>query len=447
MRLTRRLDSPPPLDRSGPRPRRTFRLAAGFAAVCLVAVGLSAAGPSRAAVAAVTDKGSCVDGGRVPWISKVTWGTPYLAADGVTRVPVDSAGWTTTKTGTVPTDSVVRSYDGTGRLLQTLRRTARFDYGAGVRYAYRNPLNPPSAPGRAKVTVTTGVDGDGHGSCTLTYLQPANVTRAAGDPVVAAAGDIACADGTAATAGSCRHRAVSDKILTDTAVGTVLVLGDTQYRSGTLADFHGSFDPTWGRLKSRTRPVPGNHEYRTSGAEGYYDYFGSRAGDPGRGYYSFDLGTWHVVALNSEKDTTATGAQVSWLKADLKAHPGRCTLAFYHRPRWSSGVHGDSAVVAPFVRALYDANADLILNGHDHDYERLHPLNPSGVRDNARGITQIVSGLGGVETRPISPRSTTAAANASSFGYARLVLREGYADVSYRAAVGTYTDSTRVTCH
>ena len=398
------------------------------------------------AEAAVTGTGSCVDGGRVTWISKVTWGSPYKASDGVTRISVDYAGWTTTKTGTVPTDSVVRSYDGTGRLLQTLTRTARFDYGAGVRYDYRNPLNPPSAPGQAKITVTTGVDGDGQAGCTVTYTQPASSTQASTDPVVAVAGDIACVPGS--TVGtSCQHRAVSDKILADTAVGTVLIPGDTQYPNGTLSDFKASYDPTWGRLKSKTRPVPGNHEYNTAGAAGYYDYFGSRAGDRSKGYYSFDLGSWHVVALNSEKDTAATGAQVAWLKADLKANANKCTLAFYHKPRWSAGEHGDTTAVAPFVQALYDADADIILNGHDHNYERLYPLNPSGVRDNVRGITQIVSGLGGKGTRPVTPRATTAASNASSFGYSRLVLRNGSADVSYRSAVGSYSDSTRVTCH
>ena len=446
MRLTRGYGSPPFLA-GEKRPRLLRRTMVGFAVVCLVGVGLSAAGPHRTAEAAVTQSGSCVDGGRVTWISKVVWGSPYTASDGVTRISVDYAGWTTTKTGTVPTDSVVRSYDGTGRLLQTLTRTARFDYGAGIRYDYRNPLNPPSAPGKAKVTVTTGVDGDGHGSCTQTFLQPASSTPPPADPVVAAAGDIACAPGSAVTASTCRHRAVSDKILADTAVGTVLILGDGQYPDGTLAQFKGSYDPTWGRLKSKTRPVPGNHEYNTPGATGYYDYFGARAGDRSKGYYSFDVGGWHVVALNSERDTTATGAQVAWLKADLKAHPNKCTLAFYHKPRWSAGEHGDSTVVAPFVQALYEANADIILNGHDHNYERLHPLNPSGVRDNVRGITQIVSGLGGKNTRTVTPRATTAASNASSFGYSRLVLRNGYADVSYRSAVGTYTDDTKVTCH
>ncbi len=447
MRLHREIGSPRRPHPKMRQPSRRRRLLAGLAAICLVGAGLSATGPQRVAEAAVTRNGSCVDGGGVTWISTVTWGSPYRDPNGVTRVPVNDAGWTTTRTGTVPTDSVVRSYDGSGRLLQTLRRTARFDYRAGVRYDVRNPLNPPSAPGRAKITVTTGVDGDGHGSCTLTYRQPSSADEAPGDPVVAAAGDIACAADAAVGAGSCRHKAVSDKILADTAVGTVLMLGDAQYPDGTLADFQASYHPTWGRLKPRTRPVPGNHEYQTPGARGYYDYFGSRAGDPSKGYYSFDLGTWHVIALNSEKDTAATGAQVSWLKADLEAHPNRCTLAFYHRPRWSGGSHGDSTAVAPFVRALYDADADLILNGHEHDYERLHPLNPAGVRDDLRGVTQIVSGLGGKDTRRITPRSTTAASDASSFGYTRLVLRRGYAEVSYRAAVGTYTDSTTVTCH
>ena len=146
----------------------------------------------------------------------------------------------------------VTFYDGSGKLLQTLSRVARFDYGAGIRYDYRNPLNPPSAPGRAKITVRTGVDGDGYAGCTVTYIQPSSSTPVPADPVVAVAGDIACAPGSTVTASSCRHRAVSDKIIADTAVGTVLIPGDIQYPDGTLADFKASYDPTWGRFKDIT---------------------------------------------------------------------------------------------------------------------------------------------------------------------------------------------------
>ena len=266
-------------------------------------------------------------------------------------------------------------------------------------------------------------------------------------PVVAAAGDIACKPGYS-VGSSCQHKAVSDKILADTAVGTVLALGDNQYEDGTLSAYQQSYGPTWGRLKSKTRPVPGNHEYHTSGASGYYDYFGSRAGDRTKGYYSFNVGAWHFVALNSERDTGTTGSQLTWLRADLKANPNKCVAAYFHKPRWSTGSgHGDNTVVAPFVKALYDANADLMLSGHDHDYERFYPLNPSGVRDDARGITQIVSGLGGKNHYSVAGRSTTVTKNHTAYGYSRLVLHAGSADISFVPAVGTYRDSYRLTCH
>ncbi|HET9871247.1 MAG TPA: metallophosphoesterase [Propionibacteriaceae bacterium] len=391
------------------------------------------------AAADVNRTGSCVDGGGVTWKSKVVWGNPYKAADGVIRVQVNYAGWTTARPGVVPTDSRVTTLDGSGKVLQTLTRQVGFDYKSGAAYDYRNPLNPPHAPGKARITVSTGVNGDGLGNCMVTFVQP-------NDPVVAAAGDVACAPGSVVGV-ACQHKAVSDKILTDQAVGTVLALGDLQYPNGALADFKASYGPTWGRLMSKTRPVPGNHEYNTAGATGYYDYFGTRAGSRTKGYYSFDIGTWHIVALNSERDTSATGTQVAWLKADLRAHPNKCVAAIFHTPRWSGGPHGDAVKVGPFVKALYDANAELILNGHDHDYERFYPMNPSGVRDNARGIVEIVSGLGGASQRTITPRATTAAANNTTYGYTRLVLRYDSADISYVSAVGTYQDSTRLTCH
>jgi hypothetical protein len=416
------------------------RLLMTVAAAVLAVTGLTATQPEPAA-AAVNRAGSCVDGAGVTWRSKVVWGSPYKTADGITRIQVDYAGWTTTKAGVVPTDSAVRSYDAAGRLLQTLKRTAALNYRSGAVYVARNPLNPPSAPGKAKITISTGVDGDGHHNCLVTFVQPAS------DPVVAAVGDMACEPG-AAVGKSCQQKAVSDKILADPAIGTVLALGDLQYQTGTLGAFRGSYAPSFGRLMSKTRPIPGNHEYRTPGAAGYYDYFGSRAGDRTKGYYSFNLGTWHIIALNSEKDIGATGAQLAWLRADLKAHPNKCVAAMFHRPRWSGGKeHGDSTTVAPFIQALYNANADLVLTGHDHDYERFFPLNPAGVRDNARGIVQIVSGLGGRSQYAVTPRAITAAANDSTYGYTHLVLHHGSADISYVSAVGSFSDSSKLTCH
>ena len=264
-------------------------------------------------------------------------------------------------------------------------------------------------------------------------------------PVIAAVGDIACAPGYT-VGSSCQHKAVADKIIGDTAVSKVLALGDLQYQVGALSDFQNSYDKSWGPLKSKTKPIPGNHEYETAGAAGYYDYFGALAGDRTKGYYSFDVGAWHFLALNSERDITAGGAQMAWLKADLAAHPNKCVGAMFHKPRWSSGTHGDHSSMGPFVQALYNAGAELILSGHDHDYERFYPLNPSGVRDDARGIVQIVSGQGGKNHYGVTGRSTTAAKDNTSYGYARLTLHAESADVAFVPATGSYRDAARIAC-
>jgi hypothetical protein len=275
---------------------------------------------------------------------------------------------------------------------------------------------------------------------------PAPTSTAPGtSPVIAAVGDIACAPGyTVGT--NCQHKAVADKIIADTAVSKVLALGDLQYEVGALTAFMGSYDKSWGPLKAKTKPIPGNHEYGTANAAGYFDYFGALAGDRTKGYYSFDVGAWHFVALNSEKDISATGAQVAWLKADLAAHPNKCVGAMFHKPRWSTGTHGDHSSMAPFVQALYNAGAEVILSGHDHDYERFYPLNPSGVRDDARGIVQIVSGQGGKNHYAVTGRSTTAAMDNTSHGYARLTLHADSADLAFVSAVGSYRDTAKIVC-
>jgi len=160
------------------------------------------------------------------------------------------------------------------------------------------------------------------------------------------------------------------------------------------------------------------------------------------------VGAWHFIALNSERDITSSGAQVAWLKADLAAHPNKCVGAMWHKPRWSTGAeHGNNSAMAPFVQALYNANAEVMLSGHDHDYERFYPLNPSGVRDDARGLVQIVSGLGGKSHYGVTGGATTAAKNNTTYGYTKLVLHATSASLSYVAAVGTYSDTTTIQCH
>ncbi|MEX1008308.1 MAG: Calx-beta domain-containing protein [Acidimicrobiia bacterium] len=284
-----------------------------------------------------------------------------------------------------------------------------------------------------------------------------DVTPLPGDPVIAAAGDIACDptssayNGGQGTATECRQLATSDLLVNGTDAA-VLLLGDNQYENGALVKYQQSYETSWGRVKANTRPVPGNHDYGTTGAAGYYDYFGTAAGDRTKGYYSFDVGAWHLVALNSNcaaiGGCAAGSAQEQWLRADLSAHPAACTLAFWHHPRFSSGLHGSDASTAALWQALYDANADVVLNGHDHDYERFAPQNPSGVADGARGVRQFVVGSGGRSHYATgTPKPNSEVRDSTSFGILRLTLRANGYEWAFRPAVGTFTDNGTGACH
>ena len=280
----------------------------------------------------------------------------------------------------------------------------------------------------------------------------------AADPVVAAAGDIACEttdtffNGGNGTPVACRQRATSD-LLVGGGFDAVLLLGDNQYFDGALSQYQAVFAPTWGRLGPLLRPAPGNHEYQTPGAAGYFDYFGAAAGDRSRGYYSFDLGTWHRVALNSNcSDVGGCGPgspQLRWLADDLAAHPRACTLAYWHHPRFSSGQHGDDPTYDAFWQVLYQAGADVILNGHDHDYERFAPQKPSAQADPEHGIREFVAGTGGRETRPFAPvRPNSEARNAEDLGVLKLRLRtDGYDWEFLPAAGGIFKDQGSGACH
>ena len=216
-----------------------------------------------------------------------------------------------------------------------------------------------------------------------------------------------------------------------TIPGTVFTLGDNAYESGTAAEFSRCYAPTWGRELARTRPAIGNHDAATGNANAYFAYFGAAAGEPGRGYYSYEAGAWHVVVLNSECWMTpcaAGGVQEQWLRADLAAHAGRCTLAYWHHPYWSSGPHGNDAAMRPFVDALYDAGADLVLAGHDHDYERFAPQDPEG-NATPRGLREFVVGTGGASPYPfVIVRKNSEKRVSGVYGVLRLVLSaSGYA--------------------
>ncbi len=242
--------------------------------------------------------------------------------------------------------------------------------------------------------------------------------------------------------------------LLDNIPGTVFTVGDNAYPSGTASEFKNCYGPSWGRHKSRTRPALGNHEYETAGASGYFGYFGAAAGDPDRGYYSYDRGEWHVVALNSNcKEVGGCGAdspQGRWLRNDLANHPAECTLAYFHHPLFSSGGdHGNQPQVRPLWKALYAANADVIVGAHDHSYERFAPQGPDGARNKERGIRQFVVGTGGGTQRGFGKiRPNSQARNASTPGVLKLTLEPGsYAWKFVPVAGKTFTDSGTKGCH
>jgi acid phosphatase type 7 len=234
--------------------------------------------------------------------------------------------------------------------------------------------------------------------------------------------------------------------------GTVMAVGDLAYPDGSKKNFT-CYEKTWGRVKARTRPAPGNHEFHAAGAMPYFDYFGAAAG-PRDGYYSYELGTWHILALNSEcKDIGGCDAgsrEVRWLRADLAAHPAACTLAYFHKPLFSSGsAHGNDPEMKPLWQALYDANAEVVINGHDHNYERFAPQNPDGGSDPARGIREFVVGTGGKSHRPMALlKPNSESQNADTFGVLKLTLRAGAYDWEFIPEAGKYfTDSGTAKCH
>src|SRR3954453_6105507 len=261
----------------------------------------------------------------------------------------------------------------------------------------------------------------------------------AADPVVAAAGDIAC--GPAETGVFPCQQVATSGLLLNISPAAVLALGDNQYNSGSLSDYNGFYNPSWGRLKSITHPVLGNHEYGSPNGAGYFDYFGSAAGPEPQGYYSFDVGTWHIVALNTNCDRVSGGCgtgspQEQWLRADLKAHQAKCTLAFEHHPLWAT-VTFQEPRVRPLFQALYDNDAELFLSGHDHLYERFAPSNPDQGVDNARGIQQFIVGTGGRDLSGLGPLNPNSAVrNNDTFGVLKLTLHPTSYDWQFVPAGG-----------
>jgi len=275
-------------------------------------------------------------------------------------------------------------------------------------------------------------------------------TPAPGDPILVGAGDIAGSPSGASGNDQATALLLDAIVAANPGRVTVFTAGDNAYDSGTASEYASYYDPTWGRHKAITRPVPGNHEYNTAGATGYYGYFGSAAGDPAKGYYAYNLGAWRVYALNSEIAHGAGSTEEQWLRADLAANPSACVVAYTHHPRFSSGSHGSDTGMTALWQALYDYGAELLLVGHDHNYQRFAPMTAAGVLDSARGVRQILVGTGGRSLYSFSsPIANTEAWSVSSYGVLKLTLRPASYDFQFVPIAGSsYADSgTNVACH
>ncbi len=284
--------------------------------------------------------------------------------------------------------------------------------------------------------------------------------------MIVAVGDIACDPANPSFAGgqgatnNCQQAATSDLAVAANPTA-VLALGDLQYDCGGAAAFTASYGPTWGRMLAITHPVPGNQEYNSTGTDcpaagtagGYFSYFGSAAGPLLRGWYSFDLGTWHIIAINANCDMVGGcdngSPQETWLEADLKAHPSACTLAFWHQPRFSSGSHNNDGQMDDVWKALYAAHADVVLNGHDHLYERFAPQDPNQNADPG-GIAEFIVGTGGDDhgsfDTSLEPNSVVR--DGTSFGVLEMTLHpKGYDWRFVPTAGGSFADQGSASCH
>jgi hypothetical protein len=402
----------------GPMTRREIVLR-GFVLLCLAAAcggdGGGGTGPNKSPVVVVTGQTASVPVG-IPYAVSVTFQDSIQGG----------APWTYT----IEWGDGERS-SGTQNSLAAI--TGSHTYASEASY-------------EIKATVTDMRGAGGSDSIAITATAP----------VILAAGDI----------GDCKR--IGDEqtaALLDTLIGIVTPLGDNAYENGTPTEYANCYDPTWGRQKARTRPVVGNHDYYnpgpggTTNADGYYGYFGSAAGDPGKGYYSYTLGSWFVIVLNTGTDkpdsVKAGSTQEKWLRNELATHTQQCVLAMFHHPRFSTIV--ERSPIQDWLKALWDAlyeyGADLVLNGHDHAYQRFAPQKPDGTADAAYGTRQIAVGTGGGETLytfadPVPAGSNIQVRDNKTLGVLRVTLKNGGYDWRFiPAAGGTFTDSGSSTCH
>jgi Calcineurin-like phosphoesterase len=275
---------------------------------------------------------------------------------------------------------------------------------------------------------------------------PTSTTTSSGPPppppsqVFAGAGDIA----------DCRtpgFPAQATARLLDDIDGFIFTAGDNAYPNGAMRDYLNCYEPTWGRHKDRTRPAPGNHEYETPNASAYFDYFGENAGPRGDGYYSFNLGAWHILSLNSNIAAGVGSTQHSWVVRDLQNNRAGCTLAYWHHPLFSSGQNGPSRIMSDIYRALYDANAELVIVGHDHVYERFGPQTVDGNPDDLRGIRQFTVGVGGAELTPFRTPARNSEVRLSAYGILKLSLNATSYDAAFIQTNGSIGDVISGRCH
>jgi hypothetical protein len=296
------------------------------------------------------------------------------------------------------------------------------------------PTNTPT-PTDTAISTSTATPTDNPTSTPTSDATSTPTSNPADSVVLVGAGDIA----------NCSR--TQDELtaqLLDNIPGTVFTAGDNAYIDGSYTEYLNCYDPTWGRHKSRTKPSPGNHEYLTSGAAGYFQYFSNIPS-----FYAYNLGSWRIYALNSEISVSATSAQVTWLQDDLATNPSQCVLAYWHKPRWSSGAnHGDTTAMQTLWQVLYDMGADLVVNGHEHNYERFAEMNASGAPVSP-GLRQIVAGTGGAGLYPFgSPHPASQVRNNTTYGVLKLILRAGGYDWEFVPAAGsTFTDSGSGNCH
>lgn len=311
------------------------------------------------------------------------------------------------------------------------------DSNDGVVFSSRQGSKPPQLELTFGDGVTTTSESTSTPSSapTISANTADTPTTSAGGVIFVGAGDISECDN--------NNDELTAQLL-ESIPGTVFTTGDNAYNDGSPSQYADCYNPTWGRLKDRTKPIPGNHEYRTKDAAGYFQYFNNI-----QPYYAYDLGSWRIYALNSEINVSENSPQVIWLLADLATHPSKCVLAYWHQPRWSSGNHhGSNTEYQTLWQILYSAGAELVLNGHEHNYERFAPMNATGQPD-PMGMREFVIGTGGRDHYGFgSPLPTSEVRDSTSYGVLKLTLRDTGYDWEFVSAEGsTFTDRGSAECH